>query len=159
MFSTITLQSISLLLKYVSCESCPPLCLPTAAPQTPLSVEFSKEEDWRGQPFPSAGTFPSQELNAGLLHCRQCPYHLSNQGIPSTKDTFNYFNSKSPKLQTFIFSSIIVFLQLKIFILKKQCIFYTFRMCTLPQTDVQLLRILLQTTSVFRFLQMKLVML
>ena len=29
------------------------------------------------------GIFPTQELNLGLLHCRQIPYHMSHQGTPS----------------------------------------------------------------------------
>ena len=28
------------------------------------------------------GVFPTQELNPGLLHCRQILYHLSHQGNP-----------------------------------------------------------------------------
>ena len=28
------------------------------------------------------GIFPTQELNPGLLHCRQIPYHLNHQGSP-----------------------------------------------------------------------------
>ena len=32
--------------------------------------------------FPSQGIFPTQELNLGLLHCRQTLYHLSHQGSP-----------------------------------------------------------------------------
>ena len=28
------------------------------------------------------GIFPTQELNPGLLHCRQILYHLSYQGSP-----------------------------------------------------------------------------
>ena len=28
------------------------------------------------------GIFPTQELNQGLLHCRQILYHLSYQGSP-----------------------------------------------------------------------------
>ena len=33
------------------------------------------------------GTFSTQGLNLGLLHCRQILYHLSNQGTP-------YFTTK-----------------------------------------------------------------
>ena len=33
-----------------------------------------------GSPFLLHGIFPTQELNLGLLHCRQIPYHLSHQG-------------------------------------------------------------------------------
>ena len=33
----------------------------------------------------SSGIFPTQELNLGLLHCRQILYHLSHQGSPSLR--------------------------------------------------------------------------
>ena len=39
-------------------------------PWTIQSMEFSRPECWSGQPFPSPGIFPTQELNRGLLHCR-----------------------------------------------------------------------------------------
>ena len=90
-------------------------------PGTIQSMEFSRPEYWRGQPFPSPGDlprgsnpslphfrrillpvepqgkpkntgvsslslpqwiFPTQELNQGLLHCRQILHHLSYQGSP-----------------------------------------------------------------------------
>ena len=31
----------------------------TVARQAPLSVEFSRQEDWSGLPFPSPGDFPN----------------------------------------------------------------------------------------------------
>ena len=43
----------------------------TVAYQAPLSMGFSRQEYWNGLPFPSPGIFPTQELNLGLLHCRQ----------------------------------------------------------------------------------------
>ena len=33
------------------------------------------------------GTFPTQGLNSGLLHCRQILHHLSHQGIPMVTQT------------------------------------------------------------------------
>ena len=54
----------------------------TLACQAPLSMEFSRQEDWHGQPFLLQGIFPIQGLNPGLLHCRQILYHLSHQGSP-----------------------------------------------------------------------------
>ena len=33
------------------------------------------------------GIFPTQELNPGLLHCRQILYHLSHQGSPLKSTT------------------------------------------------------------------------
>ena len=53
-------------------QSCPTLCDSlTAAYQAPPSMGFSRQEYWSGLPFPSPEIFPSQELNPGLLHCRQ----------------------------------------------------------------------------------------
>ena len=38
-----------------------------------------------GSHFLLQETFPTQELNPGLLHCRQFLYHLSHQGSPHFK--------------------------------------------------------------------------
>ena len=54
----------------------------TVAHQAPRSVGFSRHECWSGLPFPSPGSFPTQGLNPGLLHCRQTFYCLSYQGSP-----------------------------------------------------------------------------
>ena len=35
------------------------------ARQTPLSLEFSRQENWSGQPFPSAGDLPNPEIKLG----------------------------------------------------------------------------------------------
>ena len=53
-------------------------------PGTP-SMEFSKQEYCSGE----QGIFPTQDLKAGLQHCRQILYHLSHQG--SCIHIFNYF--------------------------------------------------------------------
>ena len=50
--------------------------------QAPLSMEFSRQEYWSGQPFPSPEIFLTQELNPGLPHCRWILYHLNHQGSP-----------------------------------------------------------------------------
>ena len=52
----------------------------TVAHQAPLSMEFSRQEQWNGQPFPSPGDLPNPGKNPHLLHCRQILYHLSHQG-------------------------------------------------------------------------------
>ena len=52
----------------------------TVARQGPLSMEFSRQEYWSGQPSPSPQIFPAQESNSGLLYCRQILYCLSSQG-------------------------------------------------------------------------------
>ena len=53
---------------------------PTLRHQTPLSMGFSRQEYWSGLPFPPPGDLATQELNPGLLHCKQILYHLSYQG-------------------------------------------------------------------------------
>ena len=40
------------------------------------------QEYWSGQPIPSPEIFVTQEMNQGLLHCRQILYQLSYQGSP-----------------------------------------------------------------------------
>ena len=40
----------------------------TTARQAPLSMEFSRQEDWSGFPFPSPGHLPDPEIEPGLLH-------------------------------------------------------------------------------------------
>ena len=58
------------------------------AHQAPLSMEFSRQEYWSGEPFPSPGDllqeiFPTRKPNLGLLHWRQTLHHLSHQGSPN----------------------------------------------------------------------------
>ena len=52
----------------------------TVAHQTPLSMEFSRQEYWSGLPCPSPGIFLTQGSNPGLLLCRQILYYLSYSG-------------------------------------------------------------------------------
>ena len=49
----------------------------TVAHRAPLSMGFSRQEFWSGLPFPSPGIFLTQELNTGLLYCREILHHLS----------------------------------------------------------------------------------
>jgi len=37
----------------------------TVAPKAPLSMEFSKQENWSGWPFPSPGDLPDPRIEAG----------------------------------------------------------------------------------------------
>jgi len=46
-------------------------------------MRFSRQEYWSGFPFPSPGDLLTQELNPGLLHCRQILSQLSYKGSPS----------------------------------------------------------------------------
>ena len=56
--------------------------LRTVARQAPLSMGFSRQEQWSGLPCLPPGIFPTQRSNLGLPHCRWIPYHLSHQGSP-----------------------------------------------------------------------------
>ena len=51
----------------------------------PMSQLFARggQSTGVGRHFLLQGIFPTQELNPGLLHCRQTLYHLSHQGISS----------------------------------------------------------------------------
>ena len=44
----------------------------------PGSSGFSRQEYWRGLPFPSPGDLPDPGIEPSLLHCRQTVYHLSH---------------------------------------------------------------------------------
>ena len=57
--------------------------------QPPLSMEFSREEYWSGQPFPSPGDFPTEKLNPG-------PPELQADCLPSEPP------GKPPKNVTFL---------------------------------------------------------
>ena len=51
------------------------------------SRDFSGKYTGVGCYFLLQGIFPTQELNPGLLHCRQILYHLSHQGSPLKSTT------------------------------------------------------------------------
>ena len=59
-------------------QLCPTLCDPMdhIAHQASLSMGFSRQEYWNRL------SCPSQELNLGLLYCRQILYHLKHQESP-----------------------------------------------------------------------------
>ena len=49
-------------------QSCPTLCDPWTVPQqAPLSIEFSRQEYWSGQLFPSLGDLPGTPLQYSCL--------------------------------------------------------------------------------------------
>ena len=52
----------------------------TVACQAPLSLGFSRQEDWSGSHSLLQGIF----LTQGLLHCRQIIYHPRHQGSPGS---------------------------------------------------------------------------
>ena len=43
----------------------------TRAHQTPLSMEFSRQEYWSGVPFPPPGDLPDPKIEPGFSHCNQ----------------------------------------------------------------------------------------
>ena len=51
----------------------------TAACQVPLSMGFSREENWSGLPFPSSGDHPNPGIDLYLLRCGQILYRLNHQ--------------------------------------------------------------------------------
>ena len=55
------------------------------SPQTPLSMELSRQEYWSGLPFPSPGDLPIPGSNLGLPHCKQILYCVSHKGSPPWK--------------------------------------------------------------------------
>ena len=65
-------------------QSFPALCDPMdcSLPGSSIHGIFqAKVLEWVAISF-SRGIFLTQELNLGLLHCRQVLYHLSHQGVP-----------------------------------------------------------------------------
>ena len=51
----------------------------TIALQAPLSMEFSRQEYWRGLPFLSPGDLPNSGIKAGLPHCSETLHCLGHQ--------------------------------------------------------------------------------
>ena len=49
----------------------------------PLSMGFSKQEYWRGLPFPSPGVLPNPGMEPGLMHRQADSLPLSHLGSPS----------------------------------------------------------------------------
>ena len=47
----------------------------TVTCQAPLTMGFSRQEDWSGLPYPPPGDLPDPGSNPHLLHCRQILYH------------------------------------------------------------------------------------
>ena len=52
----------------------------TIAHQSPLSIEFSRQEYWSGLPCPSPGDLPDARFKPSILHYRQILYRLSYLG-------------------------------------------------------------------------------
>ena len=78
-------QQIDLVMHIHVCQLLNCVCLcnsMTIALQTPLSMQFSRQEYWSGLPFPTLGDFPDPGMEPGLSHCMQTLCHLSHQGSP-----------------------------------------------------------------------------
>ena len=58
--------------------------------QDPLSMEFSRQEYWSGQPFPSPGDLPEPGIEPGSPPL-QADSLLSHQGIPKGMLELNIF--------------------------------------------------------------------
>ena len=54
----------------------------TVGCQTPLFMEFSRQNNAVGCHFLFQRIFPTEPSNLGLPHCRQILYHLNHQGSP-----------------------------------------------------------------------------
>ena len=67
----------------------------TVAYQTPLSVEFSRQEYWSGCRFLLQGIFPTQGSNPGLPHFRQTLHCLSHKVSPREKQVTDHMFSVS----------------------------------------------------------------
>ena len=63
----------------------------TVADQATLSMGFSGKSTALGNHSLLQRTFPTQESNPSLLHCRQILYHLSHQGSPFFVFILQYF--------------------------------------------------------------------
>ena len=66
--------AVGLLSRSVSFTSTAPW---TAALQAPLSMELSRQEYWRGLPFPPPGDFPDPEIKPRSPAMQADSYHLS----------------------------------------------------------------------------------
>ena len=71
-----------------------------ATPWTEACTKLLRPWDFQGKStgvgchFLLQGIFPTQGSNPGLSHCRQTLYHLSRQGSPKDKVSFNsWFHS------------------------------------------------------------------
>ena len=72
----------------LSHSSCAQLCatLWTVARQTPISMEFSRQDYWGGLPCPPPGNLPDPGIEAAslcLLHWQACSLSLAPPGKPS----------------------------------------------------------------------------
>ena len=79
MLSTVSMLSHVLCLVAQSSLDFLPSAWPVAC-QAPLSMKILQARILEWVAMPSSRVFPTQGLNAGLLHCRWILYHLSHKG-------------------------------------------------------------------------------
>ena len=99
-------------------QSCLTLCdLTDYSPQTPLSMELSRREHWRGLPFPPPVDLPDPGIKPGLLHCRQILYHLNHQGsAPLSGENCKVYICMSLHTETKVKSLLFFFSSMKHFV-------------------------------------------
>ena len=62
----------------------------TVAHQGPLSIEFSRQEYWRGVPFPSSGDLPAPETEPTSHVLQADPLPSEPPGKPNQKDSMPF---------------------------------------------------------------------
>ena len=74
---------------YLVAQSCPTLCDPMdcVVHQAPLSMGFSRQEYWSGQPIPPPGDLPNPGIEPGFpaLQADSLPTELSGKPLQNTK--------------------------------------------------------------------------
>ena len=93
MLSTVSMLSHVLCLVAQSSLDFLPSAWPVAC-QAPLSMKILQARILEWVAMPSSRVFPTQGLNAGLLHCRWILYHLSHKGSPRILEWVAYRFSK-----------------------------------------------------------------
>ena len=94
-YNTIALISHAIKSESEVAQSCPTLCDPVdcSLPGFLCPWDSPGKTTGVGYHFLLQGIFPTQELNPGLLHCRQIPYQLSYKGSPKNAQTTTQLHS------------------------------------------------------------------
>ena len=64
-----------------------------------LSMEFFKQEYWRGLPFPSPDDLLTQVLNQGLLHCRLIFFFFTIWAVREAQQIYSEVTQSCPTLR------------------------------------------------------------
>ena len=94
-----------------SLQSCPTLCDPIdSSPQAPLSLGFSRQEHWRGLPFPS----PMHERKSESEVAQLCPTLSSSMDCsPPGSSVHGIFQARRMESGAIVFFHRVFFLQLE----------------------------------------------